>query len=83
MQLTEEIKAELDRQGISQIALAERIGLSRQGLSKKLNNHTDFTYSEVSRVAEALGLTHADLVARTEAAGIDATALAGASKEVA
>lgn len=89
MNLVNEIKTEMERQGLTQRALANVLGLSRQGLSNKMNGHTDFTYTEVSVIAQTLGMAHADLVARAEAAAASptsptppaahsATALAGA-----
>lgn len=37
--------------------LAEALGLSRQGLSKKIENRSEFRVSEVSKLSEILGLS--------------------------
>ncbi len=37
--------------------LANAIGLTRQGLSKKITNRSEFKVSEVMRLSEILGLT--------------------------
>ena len=37
--------------------LANAIGLTRQGLNKKITNRTEFKVSEVMRLSELLGLT--------------------------
>ena len=37
--------------------LAEALGLTRQGLSKKIENRSEFRVSEVSKLAEILGLS--------------------------
>ena len=37
--------------------LAEALGLTRQGLSKKIENRSEFRVSEVSKLSEILGLS--------------------------
>lgn len=37
--------------------LAEALGLTRQGLSKKIENRSEFRVSEVSKLSELLGLS--------------------------
>lgn len=37
--------------------LADALGITRQGLSKKIENRSEFRVSEVSKLAELLGLS--------------------------
>lgn len=47
----------------TQAVYARRIGISGTSLSKKLNNRTDFTASEIQRSIEALDIEADDLPA--------------------
>lgn len=68
MSLSSEIRAELVRQGSDIESLARSVGVSRQTLSKKLNSHVEFTYGEVQRISQSLGLSLVELVRRAEEA---------------
>lgn len=37
--------------------IAEALGLTRQGLSKKIENRSEFRVSEVAKISELLGLS--------------------------
>lgn len=37
--------------------LADALGLTRQGLSKKIENRSEFRVSEVSKISDLLGLS--------------------------
>ena len=52
-----ELRAAMIRKGFTTTTLAERIGISRQSLSKKMNNHREFRISEAEQIAQILGLT--------------------------
>ena len=42
--------------------IAEKVGMSTTSLSRKLNGHTDFTVSEMWKIADALGMDIYDMV---------------------
>lgn len=44
--------------GITIVAIAKKIGISREGLYKKINNDTEFKASEISAMQRILGLTN-------------------------
>ena len=84
-----EIKAELGRRDQSRSDLAADLGLSRQGLSNKLNGHSELTITELEKVSKTFGIPARILVARAEqaeagavadpAAPADTAALAGSA----
>lgn len=78
-----EIRAEQARQQLSNRQLASLAGLEQSNVARKVKGRRPITVDELASISAGLGLKAADLIARAEAAGIDATALAGASKEVA
>ena len=49
----EKIRVILNRRGMSQAALAERVGMTRQNLSNKLARN-NFSEKEIREIAEAL-----------------------------
>jgi transcriptional regulator with XRE-family HTH domain len=51
-----EIRAELGRQDMSQGELAQRLGWSAEVMSKRLRGDTEFRGSELSKIAEILGV---------------------------
>jgi hypothetical protein len=51
---------------LSLTQFAEEAGFSWQTLSRRVNGHTPFTYSELVRVAEITGTTVSDLVQRAD-----------------
>lgn len=44
--------------GITITALSKRIGITREGFYKKLNNETEFKASEISAIQQILQLTN-------------------------
>lgn len=51
-----EIRAELARQRITNGALAEKLGVSRAYLSRRLNGDTPLSIPDVAAIAEVLGI---------------------------
>lgn len=51
------------RRGVSQQALASRVGLSQNGVSRRLRGETPVDINELSTIAGALGVALADLLA--------------------
>ena len=49
------LKAALAAKGITQIALAKRIGLCSKSLSLKMNGKVDFTLTDMQRIIKELG----------------------------
>ena len=66
-----EIKAELGRRDQSRSDLAADLGLSRQGMSNKLNGHSELTITELEKVSKTFGIPARILVARAEQAETD------------
>ena len=54
---TVELKKALLDAGITQKRLAEMSGISKNALSRKINNYSDFTLSETRVVCECIGIT--------------------------
>ncbi len=50
------VRAEMARRRISQQTLADTIGLSQAGLSKRLNGHVPWDVNELAAAAAALGV---------------------------
>lgn len=68
-----EVRAELGRQRMSQEALAARIGISQQALSRRLLGQYPFNTSELAKAAEALKVPVGRLLSRaTEPAEVAA-----------
>ncbi|WP_250504883.1 helix-turn-helix domain-containing protein [Bowdeniella massiliensis] len=61
-----EVRAELARQQIGISDLAERVGMARTTLSRKINKTGAFTPAELSRIGHELGTSAADLMRRAE-----------------
>lgn len=57
------IRAEAARRRLSQVALAERLGVSVERLSRRLTGRVAIDVDELADVADALGLQPADLLA--------------------
>ena len=61
------VRAEMARAGVSQIDLAERVGLSQSGLSKRLRGDVPFDVNELDAIATALGVPVVSLLPQPEA----------------
>nr|DAS15995.1 MAG TPA: Helix-turn-helix XRE-family like protein [Caudoviricetes sp.] len=64
--LTTAIRERVADHGLTQAAAARALGIGRQTFSRKLNGHGDFSVSELTRLAEILGTTVADLMQRAD-----------------
>lgn len=64
--LTTAIRERVADHGLTQAAVARALGIGRQTFSRKLNGHGDFSVSELTRLAEILGTTVADLMQRAD-----------------
>lgn len=62
-----EVRAELARQQIGISELAQRVGMARTTLSRKINQTGAFTPAELSHIGHELGTSAADLMRRAEA----------------
>lgn len=50
----------IDTSGLTKTAIAEGLGLTRQGLYNKLDGKTEFTGSELKRISAMLNLSEQD-----------------------
>lgn len=50
------VRAEMARRGVSQVALAGRLGISQAAVSKRLRGLTAFDINELHAVADVLGV---------------------------
>ena len=64
--LTTAIRERVADHGLTQASTARALGIGRQTFSRKLNGHVDFSLSELTRLAEILGTTVADLMCRAD-----------------
>lgn len=64
--LAKQIRVELTEHDMSQTQLAENIGIGRVTLSRYLNGHRTFDYSQVISIAAAFGLEASELIRRAE-----------------
>ncbi len=64
--LTTAIRERVADHGLTQAQAARALGIGRQTFSRKLNGHGDFSVSELTRLAEILGTTVADLMRRAD-----------------
>lgn len=55
-ELRESVKIEMMRQDVTQTELAERVGVSRQYMSKLLRGHVDGSVDTWRRILDALGM---------------------------
>lgn len=60
--IAREVRAELARRGLTQLDLANAIGLSQASVSERLRGKTPFTSDDIERVADALGVHPSVLV---------------------
>lgn len=56
------IRALMGRHRVSQLRLANAVGLSSRGISERLNGHTNFTVRELGKVARFFGKSLGELV---------------------
>lgn len=54
---TEELRKCIAKSGISVTFLANKLGITREGLYNKLNNVTEFKASEIAKCAKLLNLS--------------------------
>ena len=64
--ITSAIREQIAAHGLSITIVAKRLGIGRQTFSRKLNGHVEFSLSELTRLAEVLGTTVADLMCRAD-----------------
>lgn len=64
--LTTAIRERVAENGLTQAAAARALGIGRQTFSRKVNGRGDFSVSELTRLAELLGTTVADLMQRAD-----------------
>lgn len=50
------LKAAIVENGMTQLDVSKKIGISYQSLNDKINNKTDFKIDEVSRLCSVLGI---------------------------
>jgi transcriptional regulator with XRE-family HTH domain len=60
------IRAEMAWQKRTGVALAEHLTMAQPTISKRLNGETPFDLAEFEKVADWLGITPAELLARAE-----------------
>lgn len=63
------VRAELARSGKGQKHLAERLGITQQSVSARLNGRVDFTIRELEIVADEIGVPLYTLLTPTQPAG--------------
>lgn len=54
---TEALEKKIRDQGIKKVFLAEKLGITSFGLSKKINNVNEFKASEIQTLCELLNIT--------------------------
>ena len=54
------LRERIKNSGLKLNFIAERMGLSRFGLAKKINNDTQFYAGEIDKMCEILGITSVD-----------------------
>lgn len=57
MTATNELRALFVQKGYTQSVIAEKIGISRQSMSCKMNNKVEFKVSEIEALCNILGIT--------------------------
>jgi len=64
-----EVRAELGRQGLTALQLAERLGVSRSWTSYRLTGQQTIDLDDIERIAQALDVPVAQLLPVTQPAG--------------
>lgn len=62
IQLVRQIRSRLALHDKTQGELGEALGLGHAAMSARMNGHRDFTFSELEKVADFLGVSLRDLV---------------------
>lgn len=62
-----EIRAELARQRITQLALADQLGVSRAWVTRRLSGETSLSVGDIAKIAGQLGVAVAKLTAPVDA----------------
>lgn len=62
LRVANNIRAEVARRRLSQVKLAEQVGIRQQALSRRLNGTTPFRIDELARIAEVLDMPLSELV---------------------
>lgn len=60
MTATNELRALFIQKGYTQSSIAEKIGISYQSFSYKMNNKVEFKVSEIEALCNILGITDKD-----------------------
>lgn len=55
---SKKLSKEIDESGITITAIAKKLGITREGFYKKLNNETEFKASEISTLQRILNLSN-------------------------
>lgn len=55
---SKELSEVIEKSGLKIIHIASVLGLSREGLCKKINNQTEFKASEIVRLQEILNISN-------------------------
>ena len=58
------IRKEMDKMGLNQSALAQRAGVSRQFISRKLLRPQSFSWQTIVKLADALGVEPQEIIKR-------------------
>lgn len=58
---TSRLKGRIVEKGFTITSFADKVGISRQSLGKKLNGSRDFTVSEIFGICEALNITRPEI----------------------
>lgn len=74
--LSTAIRERATEKGLTQAATARALRIGRQTFSRKINGHSDFSVSELERLANLLNTTVVDLIQRADqiaSAGVSPT----------
>lgn len=63
-QIRREIRAEMARQGMSQMKLGEALGCAQNAVSRRLTGKVNFSLSEIEQIAEVLDVPVDQLMPR-------------------
>jgi transcriptional regulator with XRE-family HTH domain len=61
-EVTEAVRRQMSRHGVSGLEVAKRIGISRNYIAKRLRHEAAFTFNDVENIAAALRTPITDLV---------------------